>query len=83
MKKINEKYINKIQRLLQLRKLKVIEQYRKAVKEADEADPSGICESLTENMHIYGNTSNTYIDVIQKRLIKPINQGKVIENLIQ
>mgnify|MGYP001082309264 CR=1 FL=1 len=70
--KYTQKNLKKIKRVLQLKKLKTIEQYRKIIQEADENAPDGVDQTLADSLHIYGNTARTHIDVFHRSIIKPI-----------
>jgi hypothetical protein len=64
--------LKKIKRVLQLKKLKTIEQYRKLIHHSDTTSTSGVSNQFADSLHIYGNTAKTHIDVYHRSIIKPI-----------
>ena len=73
--KYTQKNLKKIKRVLQIKKLKTIEQYRKMIQEADQNAPGGVDKNLADSLHIYGNTAKTHIDVFHRSIVKPIESS--------
>ena len=72
VKQLSEAYLNRIRRVLQLQKFYQIEKLRQQVRKADAESANGTCPDLAEKFHIFGNTANTYIDIVQKNSLKQI-----------
>ena len=73
--------MNRIRRVLQLQKFYQIEKLRKAVKKADDEAENGTCPDLSDRFHIFGNTANTYIDIVQKSTVKPVDKQQAKNTL--
>ena len=64
VKQLSEAYLHRIRRVLQIQKFYQIEKLRQQVKKADAESATGTCPDLAEKFHIFGNTANTYIDIV-------------------
>ena len=81
VKQLSEAYMNRIRRVLQLQKFYQVEKLRKAVKKADDESENGFCQDLSDRFHIFGNTANTYIDIVQKSVVKPVDKQQAKSTL--